>query len=492
MRTSGIILPVFSLPSNYGIGTFGKEAYKFVDFLKTAQQRFWQILPLGPTSYGDSPYQSFSTYAGNPYFIDLELLIGEGLLEKDFVDGLNFGDNDNDIDYGLMYESRYKALREAYNNGKLRYSEEVERFGKDNQSWLHDYALFMSLKDHFDGQSWRQWDEDIKLRKPEALAKYEEELKEDIGFYAFLQFLFYKQWDELKKYANDNNINIIGDIPIYVAEDSADVWTNPEYFQLDENLNPVQVSGCPPDAFAVDGQLWGNPVYDWDALDRDNYTWWIDRVKAALKIFDVIRIDHFRGFASYWSVPFGDKTARNGEWIDGPGYKVFKAIKDELGDLDIIAEDLGFLTDDVRDLLKQTGYPGMKILEFGFDPNGESEYLPHHYPKNTVAYTGTHDNDTIKGWYQSLSDSEKQFLKDYTGMVDENDNWTFIRTLMASPADMAIVQMQDLLNLGSEARINIPSTLGTNWKWRMNKEDMNSELAEKFGKLISVFDRSNN
>lgn len=491
MRTSGIILPVFSLPSDYGIGTFGKEAFKFVDFLVEAKQTFWQILPLGPTSYGDSPYQSFSTFAGNPYFIDLELLIKEGLLEKESVEKLGYGDYPSDIDYGRMYERRYIILREAYDNGNIRYGKEVEKFKKLNKDWIEDYALFMALKDHFGGRSWREWDLDIKLRKPEAVEKYTEKLEGDIKFYTFLQFLFYKQWTELKAYANDKGIRIIGDIPIYVAEDSADVWTNPEFFQLDEELNPVQVAGCPPDAFSADGQLWGNPVYNWEALEADGFKWWIERVRASLKIFDVIRIDHFRGFASYWSVPYGHTTAVHGEWIEGPGIKVFKAINEALGHIDIIAEDLGFLTDDVRQLLKDTGYPGMKVLEFAFDPSGKSEYLPHHYIKNAVAYTGTHDNDTIKGWFNSLSDEEAEFCKAYTGMKNEDDNWMFIRTILASPANMAIMQMQDLLNLGSEARINIPSTLGTNWRWRMTKEDMRKDLAERLAELTRIYDRCN-
>lgn len=491
MRTSGILLPIFSLPSHYGIGTFGKEAYRFVDFLVESKQTYWQILPIGPTSYGDSPYQSFSTHAGNPYFIDLELLIEDGLLEKESVDQLDFGVNPEDIDYSKMYVNRYKILREVYENGNIRYSKQIKAFKQQHAHWIEDYGLFMSLKDYYNGCSWKEWDEDIKHRKPEALSKYTSMLKEDIEFYIFLQYLFYKQWTELKTYANNKGIKIIGDIPIYVAEDSADVWTNPKYFQLDEQLDPIYVSGCPPDVFTADGQLWGNPVYDWDALEGDDFAWWVNRVKAAFMMYDITRIDHFRGFSSYWRVPFGHKTAVNGEWVTGPGIKVFEAIKKALGDIDIIAEDLGFITDDVRQLLKETGYPGMKVLQFAFNPSEKSEYLPHNCHKNAVVYTGTHDNDTLKGWYTSISEEERKFCKDYTGMQDSNDNWSFLRVLFASHSDMVVMQMQDLLNLGSEARTNIPSTLGNNWRWRMKKEHMSKDIALKLGELTLIYDRCN-
>ena len=389
MRKNGIILPIFSLPSDYGIGTFGKEAYNFIDFLKKSKQSYWQILPVGPTSYGDSPYQSFSTFAGNPYFIDLDLLVEDGLLEKDEIKTYNFGENENDIDYGTIYISRYKILKIAYQNGKLRYQKNIENFKKENQSWIEDYALFMSLKDLHNGASWQEWSEDLRFRKEETLNKYKDELKEEIDFYIFLQFLFFKQWNELKKYANKNNVEIVGDVPIYVAEDSSDVWANPKLFALNENLLPKEVSGCPPDSFSEDGQLWGNPIYNWEEHHNTNYIWWIERMRAALEIFDVVRIDHFRGFESYWSIPYGDTTAKNGQWKKGPDKEIFKAIKEALGDINLIAEDLGYITKEVKELLDYCNYPGMKILEFAFDPNGDSEYLPHNYNKNTIAYYRT-------------------------------------------------------------------------------------------------------
>ena len=489
MRASGVILPIFSLPSNYGIGTLGKEAYNFVDFLSKAKQKYWQMLPVGPTSYGDSPYQSFSTFAGNPYFIDLDKLKEDGLLENKDIESFNYGDNENYIDYAAIYESRFKVLKIAYENGCIRYANKIKEFKEENAEWVLDYALFMALKDHFGGVAWKKWQQGIKLRDPESMEEYSELLKNNIELYVFIQFLFYKQLEELKSYANERGIKIIGDIPIYVAEDSADTWANPQFFMLDENLNPKKVAGCPPDAFSVDGQLWGNPIYDWEALEKDEYKWWTLRVKATMKSFDVIRIDHFRGFESYWAVPYGEPTAVNGTWEKGPGIKVFNAIKSEVGDVDIIAEDLGFITDEVRQLLKDTAYPGMKILQFAFDPSGESEYLPHNYDKNVVVYTGTHDNDTIKGWFNSASEEEREFCRKYTGMKDENDNWAIIRVMMGSPANTAIMQMQDLLNLGSESRINIPSTLGINWKWRMSKEDLRDELIEKLAELTKIYGR---
>lgn len=490
MRRSGIILPIFSLPSNYGIGTFGEEAYRFVDFLDRAKQTYWQILPVGPTSYGDSPYQSFSTFAGNPYFIDLDMLLKDGMLEKRDIKRYNCCNDENYVDYNLMYKNRYKILKKAYKNANIRYEKELEKFKNENINWLEDYSLFMALKDHYKGLPWKEWDKDIKFRKEEAVLKYSEMLKNEINFYVFLQYLFYKQWSDLKNYANKKGVKIIGDIPIYVAEDSADIWANPQYFKLDENLNPIEVSGCPPDAFSDTGQLWGNPIYDWDEMKKDKYSWWVERVRAALKIFDVIRIDHFRGFESYWSIPYGDETAINGQWKKGPDINVFSEIKKELGNIDIIAEDLGYITKEVRDLLEGCGYPGMKVLQFAFDPSGDSEYLPHNFDKNTVVYTGTHDNDTIKGWFKSLSKEEKDFCKKYTGMKSANDNWAFIKCALSSTANTAIIQMQDILNLDKEARTNIPSTLGTNWRWRMKKDYITEEQEGKLIELTSLYGRA--
>lgn len=491
MRKSGIILPVFSLPSEHGIGTFGEEAFKFVDFLKEAGQAYWQILPVGPTSYGDSPYQSFSTFAGNPYFIDLELLVKDGLLEKTDIDKYNYGNDSNYVDYSVLYKSRYNVLNIAYKNRTSEHEKAIEKFKDENENWIFDYALFMALKDHNNGAAWNTWNKDIKFRKNRAMLKYSNLLNEEIEFYIFLQYLFYKQWDDLKKYANQNGVQIIGDIPIYVAEDSVDIWANTSFFKLDENLLPKEVSGCPPDSFSKTGQLWGNPIYDWDAIDEDGYKWWIERMRAALKLFDVIRIDHFRGFESYWSIPYGDETAINGEWKKGPGIKVFNAIKKELGEVEVIAEDLGFITDEVRNLLDECNYPGMKVLEFAFDPDGDSEYLPHNYDKNTIVYTGTHDNDTIKGWFESLSEKEQEFCKSYCGMKDSDDNWAFIKLAMSSVGNVSILQMQDVLNLGSEARINIPSTLGNNWKWRLNKDYMTEDIVKQLKGITRIYRRCN-
>lgn len=489
MRKNGIILPVFSLPSNHGIGTFGKEAYRFVDFLKKAKQSYWQILPVGPTSYGDSPYQSFSTFAGNPYFIDLDLLAEDGLLEKEEIEQFNYGNNKNYIDYGTMYQNRFKILKIAYANGILRYKKEIEKFKEDNKHWVEDYALFMALKNLNNGVAWKEWNKEIRFRNKETIEKHKDLLKDEIEFYIFLQYIFFQQWYKLKQYANKNGIEIIGDIPIYVAEDSSDVWSNPKLFALDENLFPTKVSGCPPDAFSETGQLWGNPIYNWEEHEKTNYKWWIERISSALKIFDVVRIDHFRGFESYWAVPYKDETAINGQWEKGPDYKLFEAVKNQLGEIKVIAEDLGYITEEVRDLLNKCGYPGMKVLQFAFDPSGESEYLPHNYEKNTVVYTGTHDNDTIKGYFNSLNQKEREYCQKYTGMKDENDWESFIKCAISSPAETSILQMQDILNLGTEARINIPSTLGQNWTWRMSKEDLKDDLAKKLAELTETYGR---
>ena len=489
MRRSGIILPVFSLPSNYGIGTFGEEAYKFVDFLEKADVGYWQVLPMGPTSYGDSPYQSFSTFAGNPYFIDLDMLVEDKLLTQEEINNYDFGKNERYIDYETMYNNRYKVLKLAYKRAKIYLKEELNTFNEVNKSWLYDYALFMAIKDYKDGLSWQEWENDIRFRKPQAIRKYSKLLEDEINFYMFLQYMFNYQWKKLKKYANDKGIRIIGDIPIYVAEDSADIWSNPEKFMLNKNLIPKEVSGCPPDAFSETGQLWGNPIYDWNELSDENYKWWIERIKSSLEKFDVIRMDHFRGFESYWSIPYGEETAVNGKWKKGPGKEFFDTIKKEIGQVEVIAEDLGYITSDVRELLNYCGYPGMKVLQFAFDPKGDSIYLPHNYDKNAVVYTGTHDNNTIKGWFKSISEEERNLCKRYSDMKNENDNWRFIRLAISSVANLAILQIQDILNLGEEARINIPSTLGCNWKWRMKKDELTDEMAEKLKELNNLYGR---
>ena len=491
MRRAGILLPVTSLPSNYGIGCFSKEAYEWIDGLKKAHQSYWQILPLGPTSFGDSPYQSFSTFAGNPYFVDLERLVEEGLLTREECDECDFGDDDRYVDYEKIYNSRFGLLWEAFqrfdtNNGDYR------KFIEDNDSWLKDYALYMAIKDSYQGLMWTKWEEDIRLRKPEAMEKYAGELSEDVSFYQFIQYEFYVQWMALKKYANSQGISIVGDIPIYVAFDSADCWSSPELFQFDENNQPVAVAGCPPDAFAATGQLWGNPLYRWDYHEETGYEWWKKRVAYSFKLYDVVRIDHFRGFDEYYSIPYGDETAENGHWEKGPGMKLFRALTEEFGTLRIIAEDLGYLTDSVIQMVKDTGYPGMKIMQFAFDSREESNYLPHTYEKNCVVYTGTHDNDTLQGWYKTISKKDREYSRKYLNneLTRKKDiHFDFIRASMASVADTVIIPIQDYLGLGSEARINIPSTLGNNWKWRLLKGEVSDELLNKVAELTRIYER---
>ena len=492
MRKNGMLMPVSALPGAYGIGCFSREAYKFVDVLKEAGQKLWQILPLGQTGYGDSPYQSFSTFAGNPYFIDLETLIEDELLKKEECDAADFGDDEEAIDYEKMYYARFKVLKLAYARAKksgLTESKAYQTYLEEEKAWLADYALYMAVKDSFDGKSWDQWDEDIRLRKPDAIAAYQKKLSSEIEFYEFLQYLFAGQWAGLKKYANEQGIEIIGDIPIYVAFDSADTWANPKLFQLDEENLPVAVAGCPPDAFSATGQLWGNPLYAWDYHKKTGYDWWMKRVAHCFKLYDVIRIDHFRGFDEYYAIPYGDKTAENGKWMPGPGMELFRTMKEKLGDLPIIAEDLGFLTDTVRQLLKDSGYPGMKVLEFAFVAGQDSDYLPHNYDKNCVVYTGTHDNDTLQGWYQTLSEEDKEMTKEYLNnpyTPDEEVHWDFISLAMRSVADTCIIPVQDYLGLGNKARINMPSTLGGNWMWRMKKGAFTEELIKKIRKMTEV------
>ncbi len=490
MRKSGILMPVSSIPSRYGIGTFSRQAYAFIDSLEKAGQSYWQILPLGPTGYGDSPYQSFSTFAGNPYYIDLEALIEAGWLTRADCDSCDFGDDDEYIDYEKIYLSRFKALKKAFRNSRIGKEAEFQAFVRENSDWLDDYALYMAVKNSFDGVSWSEWDEDIKLRRPAALKRYREKYAEEVDFYRFQQYLFAKQWFALKAYANGKGIEIIGDIPIYVAFDSADTWANPELFQLDETLAPVAVAGCPPDSFSATGQLWGNPLYRWDYHKKTGYAWWLRRMAYCYKLYDVVRIDHFRGFDEYYSIPYGDETAEFGHWEKGPGYDIFQVIKTNLGKKAVIAEDLGFLTKSVINLVKKTGYPGMKILQFAFDSREENDYLPHNYTANSIVYTGTHDNDTTLGWFSQLNRKDKKFARRYLNIRGNKDvQWAFIRAAMASVSDTCVIPMQDYLGLGPEARINIPSTLGTNWKWRMREGAFTDELAERICGMTKLYGR---
>ena len=492
MRRAGILMPITSLPSPYGIGTMGEAAREFVRFLHKAGQSYWQILPICPTSYGDSPYQSFSSYAGNPYMIDLDDLCEAGLLEKSDYENIDWGDNQEKADYGLLYKKRFGVLKKATKAAEEKYEALISEFRTENEKWLSDYALFMAIKDEQNGVSWLEWPEILRKRDNKALSVEREKLKDEIKFWECVQFLFFSQWKKIKAYANENGIKIIGDIPIYVSSDSADVWANPDQFQLDNNLIPISVAGCPPDGFSADGQLWGNPLFNWELMKEQNYSWWVDRIAYQTKIYDVLRIDHFRGFDAYYSIPYGEKTARNGEWKEGPGIDLFNVINEKLGELPIIAEDLGFLTDSVRQLLKDTGFPGMKVLEFAFDSRDtESGYLPHLYNKNCVVYAGTHDNDTILGWFDVISKEDAEYAKKYMRLSEaEGYHWGMMRTAWACIADTAIMQMQDILGLGKSARMNTPSTLSDkNWSWRCLPGAYNDTLAEVLHSEMKLYGR---
>ena len=490
MRTSGILMHISSLPSKYGIGTMGKEAKRFVNFLAEAGQTYWQILPVCPTSYGDSPYQSFSSFAGNPYFIDLELLCRDGLLTEEECSSYSWGADETKVDYGILYENRYDLLKKAYARFLARKPKAFYAFCKKEQAWLDDYALFMALKDENSGAAWQEWKRGWKFREQEAIEEAKNEYADEIEFYKMLQFLFFKQWRSLKAYANKKGISIIGDVPIYVAGDSADVWANTDQFYLDEQKNPIEVAGCPPDAVCGEGQLWGNPLFRWDVMKQDGYRFWTDRIRAMSKLYDVVRIDHFRGFDSYYAIPALDTTARNGTWKKGPGMELFKTLEEKLGKLDIIVEDLGFLTPSVLQLVKDSGFPGMKVLQFAFDTREESDYLPHNYQSHSVVYTGTHDNDTIMGWMKTAPKDSVKFAKKYFNLTrKEGYNWGMMRGAWASVSDLAVVPMQDILGLSNEARMNTPSTLGENWKWRMKRRQITKKLAAKVRKYVKMYGR---
>ena len=482
-------MPIFSLPSPYGIGSFGKAAYNFVDFLSKSGQSYWQILPIGPTGFGDSPYQSFSSFAGNPYFIDLDILVNESLLQKSEIEEYDFGDNTAKIDYEKLYTNRYPLLQKAFERFKR--DDSYETFIKENDYWLNDYALFMAIKSSCGGDAWYTWSKELISKDLDAICKAHHDYIDDVNFHKFLQFEFYKQWNSLKQYANENNIKIIGDIPIYVALDSADVWANPKQFQLNDDYVPKAVAGVPPDAFSEDGQLWGNPLYDWNYMKQTGYTWWKGYLGHALKCYDVVRIDHFRGFEAYFSIPYGDENAKKGKWVKGPNTDLFKAFKQEFGsDLPIIAEDLGIITPAVHKLLKFTNFPGMKVLQFAFSGDSENSYLPHNIIKNCVVYTGTHDNDTIMGWLKSSDADTVNQANDYLNY--QNDigfNWAMIKAAMSSVADTCIIPMADFMGLGSEGRINTPSTLGENWTWRIDGGCINDWLANIIKENTKLYGR---
>ena len=493
-RSSGVLLPIFSLPSPHGIGCFSKDAYDFVDFLKKAGQTYWQILPIGVTGYGNSPYQLLSSFAGNSYFIDLDELRNEGLLKDEEFEEFQFDPQSNQIDYDTVYDMRRTLLRKAFSRSKGQF-EDTEEYGKfidENKSWIHDYALYMALRKHNDHKGWIEWDEDIRLRKSDAIKHYTALYSEDILYYLWQQFIFFRQWFRLKEYANENGVKIIGDIPIYVGYDSADCWAATKYFDLDENLKPNNVAGCPPDYFSPTGQMWGNPLYRWDELEKDGYGWWFDRIKYNFRYYDVIRIDHFRGFDSYYSIPAKDENAMNGVWLKGPGIDFFKGLEKAIGKREFIAEDLGTLTDSVKELVKETGFPGMKVLQFAFNADDNSDYLPHnYYDRNCVVYTGTHDNDTIRSWYHSLNESDISFVQNYTEspFTEETAAYCLITLAQRSIANLCVVPLQDYLNFGADARINTPGTLGNNWMWKLRKGEYSDELAMKMKKNCEMFRR---
>ena len=496
-RAAGILLSITSLPSKYGIGCFSKSAYDFVDWLKDAGQTYWQILPLGPTSYGDSPYQSFSTFAGNPYFISLEALIGEGVLTDEECDSADFGEDVHDIDYEKIYNSRYPLLRKAYERSHISENPAYQRFMSENNWWLSDYALFMALKDRFDGAPWTEWPKDIRLRYGYSMDYYRSELYYDIEFQQYLQFKFFEQWNTLKAYANSKGIKIIGDIPIYVAMDSADAWAHPELFQLDEKNVPTAVAGCPPDGFSATGQLWGNPLYNWEYHRSTGYAWWVSRLWYCFNMYDVVRIDHFRGFDEYFSIPYGAENALSGHWEKGPGIELFRRVEECLGWHEVIAEDLGYVTDSVRQMVLDSGFPGMKVLEFAFDSRDSgsaNDYLPHNYTENSVAYTGTHDNETIVGWFNTITKEEQQMARNY--LCDQHTPKkylykSFIAAAMRSNAKSCIIPMQDYLGLDNSCRMNKPSTVGTNWRWRLDGTELSDELKDQILSATKLYGRMN-
>ena len=528
-RNAGILMPVSSLPSPYGIGTFGRDAYDFVTFVKECNHKYWQVLPLGPTTYGDSPYQSYSAFAGNPYFVDLDMLIEAGFLLKsevisrDWGDGIvpvnvseddavngrfgtyrdgNIGD-ERYVSYEKIYNNRFDILRIAYNRFKAACAEskktlakglplykQFDNFVKDNADWLEDYALFMALKSYFNNVSWGEWETDIKFRKPEAMRHYEEQLSDDIGYWKFIQFEFYRQWTALKKYANDNGIEIIGDIPIYMGYDSVDVWANQGEFQLDENLTPIKVAGVPPDAFSDAGQKWGNPLYDYEKMEANDFSWWRKRMKASARLYDVIRIDHFIGIVKYYTIPADMPDARQGEYRQGPGQKLLDAINESIGDKKIIAEDLGVEVPEVAKILKDNGYPGMKVLEFAFGGDRKNPHLPYNYTQNLVCYGGTHDNETLLGFFENRGDWELGYAYDYLDTRDKKKMVDQVfRAAYSSVAVLTVFAVQDILKLGNWARMNLPSSMGNNWKWRMQKGQLGQHELECMRYLASVFDR---
>ncbi len=491
-RSSGILMHPTSLPGKYGIGTLGKEADRFVDFLYAAGQKIWQILPLGPTGYADCPYSSFSTFAGNPYLIDLDILQEEGLLLKSDLPTKDFPTGE--VDYGVLWETRFRVLNKAFENYRKNALDQkkakMREFSQKHAGWLSDFALFMALKKFYGGKPWNEWDKGHRNRENDALNRAREDLRDEIEFQVWMQYEFYRQWQRVHKLANDKGIQIMGDIPFYVSGDSADAWSNTDIFCYDETLKPTRVAGVPPDYFSATGQLWGNPLYNWDKMKENDFKWWLSRIRSQLELVDIIRIDHFRAFAAYWAVPYGEKTAVNGEWIAAPGKELFEIVRRELGDLPIVAEDLGLMTTDVAELRDYFGFPGMKVLQFAFDSDEENDYLPHTYNQNCIVYTGTHDNDTLMGWYKSAKEEDRDLARRYLPICsDEAIHRAFLRAAWASTALFAIVPVQDILGLGSEARMNVPGVAEGNWKWRVKDGDLTTELVVYLRNLSVLYGR---
>jgi len=492
-RSCGILCHITSLPNKMGIGTMGKEAYDFLDFLILTKQKIWQILPLGHTGYGDSPYQCFSAFAGNPLLIDLNKLVSESFLSKNDLNTTEYF-SESEVEFGKVIQAKEPILQAAFKNFQAKASKvdraKFQSFCNESVHWLTDYSLYVALKEHFEGKPWYEWPDDIKLRNSNAIDYYKNELKEKIEFYKVVQYFFFKQWHELKSYANMNNIKIMGDIPLYISYDSADAWSKPELFMFDINRNPIKVAGVPPDYFSETGQLWGNPLYDWQYSRETGFAWWIERIQANFKLYDILRIDHFRGLAGYWAVPYGEKTAQNGEWLDALGMEMFDAVFEKLGQLPIIAEDLGVITPDVEEMRDSFGFPGMKILQFAFDSAEENNFLPHTYSKNCVVYTGTHDNDTCMGWFNSSNPEDRGFLKNYIHNLDEkNFSWELIRLAWASVANIAIAPIQDILSLGNEARMNFPGKASGNWAWRMKNDQLTDQIVGRLKQVTETYFR---
>ena len=499
-RESGVLLSVTSLPSKYGIGCFDQAAYDFVDWLEKAGQKYWQILPLGATSHGgayDSPYQAYSAFAGNPYFISLDALIEEGVLTEEECAAVDFGTDPVHVNYEKIYQNRIPLLRKAYERSGIYENADYRAFISENSWWLDDYALFMAAREFFGNKGWNEWPYDIRMHYGYALDYYREKLYFDIEFQKYMQFKFYEQWSRLKKYANDKHIQIVGDMPIYVSPDGSDIWSHPEMFQLDKDNKPTQIAGCPPDAFSADGQVWGNPLYRWDYHKATGFHWWVTRMWYSYKLYDVVRIDHFRGFDEYFAIPAGAESAKDGHWEKGPGMDLFYTLREKLGHKHVIAEDLGLLTEGVRRLVKESGFPNMKVLQFAFDREdigGGNDYLPHNYNNNCVVYTGTHDNETIHGWFMGLSKEDKELVRDYLGDHDTANKWMYkklIVTAMASAANICVIPVQDWLGLDNTSRMNVPGTVDINWSWRLLPGQVTDELAAEMLIITKRYGRAN-